>query len=340
MDKKLRQGTLCVQAGYKAKNGEPIELPIIQSTTFKYDDSDEMAKLFDLEKEGYFYTRLQNPTNDAVAAKIATLEGGVGAVLTSSGQAANFYAIFNICQAGDHFITSNEIYGGTYNLFGVTLKKLGIDCTFISQEASDEEIQAAFRPNTKAMFGETISNPGCAVFDIERFAKIAHKNGVPLIVDNTFATPVNCRPFEWGDWTMLGLVLLGNIIGCLLSAWLIAYAQPDCIEPASKILAGRLAKGPFACFLLAIGCGFIMTTAVEFARKGKMLPLLLGVPVFILCGFAHSIADAFYFLVSPSEQLLQMDVLIVYVSEVLGNFVGCNLYRWMLVFEPKEDKKC
>jgi O-acetylhomoserine (thiol)-lyase len=157
-----------------------------------------MAKLFDLEKEGYFYTRLQNPTNDAVAAKIATLEGGVGAVLTSSGQAANFYAIFNICQAGDHFITSNEIYGGTYNLFGVTLKKLGIDCTFISQDASDEEIQAAFRPNTKAMFGETISNPGCAVFDIERFAKIAHKNGVPLIVDNTFATPVNCRPFEWG----------------------------------------------------------------------------------------------------------------------------------------------
>ena len=198
MEKKLRQGSLCVHAGYKAKNGEPIELPIIQSTTFKYDDSDEMAKLFDLEKEGYFYTRLQNPTNDAVAAKIATLEGGVGAVLTSSGQAANFYAIFNICQAGDHFITSNEIYGGTYNLFGVTLKKLGIDCTFISQEASDEEIQAAFRPNTKAVFGETISNPGCAVFDIERFAKIAHKNGVPLIVDNTFATPINCRPFEWG----------------------------------------------------------------------------------------------------------------------------------------------
>jgi O-acetylhomoserine (thiol)-lyase len=198
MEKKLRQGSLCVHAGYKAKNGEPIELPIIQSTTFKYDDSDEMAKLFDLEKEGYFYTRLQNPTNDAVAAKIAALEGGVGAVLTSSGQAANFYALFNICEAGDHFITSNEIYGGTYNLFGVTLKKLGIDCTFISQEASDEEIQAAFRPNTKAMFGETISNPGCAVFDIERFAKIAHKNGVPLIVDNTFATPINCRPFEWG----------------------------------------------------------------------------------------------------------------------------------------------
>ena len=198
MAKKLRQGTLCVQAGYKAKNGEPIELPIIQSTTFKYDDSEEMAKLFDLEKEGYFYTRLQNPTNDAVAAKIAALEGGVGAVLTSSGQAANFYAIFNICEAGDHIVTSNEIYGGTYNLFGVTLKKLGIECTFISPEASEEEIQAAFRPNTKALFGETISNPGCAVLDIEKFAKIAHKNGVPLIVDNTFATPILCRPFEWG----------------------------------------------------------------------------------------------------------------------------------------------
>ena len=198
MEKKFRQGTLCVQAGYKAKNGEPIELPIIQSTTFKYDDSDEMAKLFDLEKEGYFYTRLQNPTNDAVAAKIAALEGGVGAVLTSSGQAANFYAVFNICEAGDHIVTSNEIYGGTYNLFGVTLKKLGIECTFVSQEASEDEIQAAFRPNTKALFGETISNPGCAVLDIEKFARIAHKNGVPLIVDNTFATPVNCRPFEWG----------------------------------------------------------------------------------------------------------------------------------------------
>ncbi len=198
MEQKLRRGSLCVQAGYKAKNGEPIELPIIQSTTFKYDDSDEMAKLFDLEKEGYFYTRLQNPTNDAVAAKIAALEGGVGAVLTSSGQAANFYAVFNICEAGDHIVTSNEIYGGTFNLFGVTLKKLGIECTFVSPEASEEEIQAAFRPNTKALFGETISNPGCAVLDIEKFARIAHRNGVPLIVDNTFATPINCRPFEWG----------------------------------------------------------------------------------------------------------------------------------------------
>ena len=198
MKKNLKIGSLCVQAGYKAKNGEPIELPIIQSTTFKYDDSDEMAKLFDLEKDGYFYTRLQNPTNDAVAAKIAALEGGVGAVLTSSGQAANFYAVFNICKAGDHFITTNEIYGGTYNLFRVTMKKLGIDSTFISSEATDEEIQAAFQPNTKLIFGETISNPGCAVLDIERFARIAHKNGVPLIIDNTFATPVNCRPFEWG----------------------------------------------------------------------------------------------------------------------------------------------
>ena len=198
MDKKLRQGSLCVHAGYKAKNGEPIELPIIQSTTFKYDDSDEMAQLFDLKKEGYFYTRLQNPTNDAVAAKIAALEGGVGCVLTSSGQAANFYAVFNICEAGDHIVTSNEIYGGTFNLFGVTLKKLGIECTLVSPDASEEEIQKAFRPNTKALFGETISNPGCAVLDIEKFARIAHKNGVPLIVDNTFATPINCRPFEWG----------------------------------------------------------------------------------------------------------------------------------------------
>ena len=196
--KNLRLASRCIHAGYQPKNGEPVEVPIVQSTTFKYDDSDEMAQLFDLKKSGYFYTRLQNPTNDAVAAKIADLEGGVGCVLTSSGQAANFYAVFNICEAGDHIITSNEIYGGTYNLFGVTLKKLGIDCTFISPDASDEEFQAAFRPNTKALFGETISNPGCMVFDIERFARIAHRNGVPLIVDNTFATPVNCRPFEWG----------------------------------------------------------------------------------------------------------------------------------------------
>ena len=198
MTKKLSPATLCVQAGWKPRNGEPRVLPIYQSTTFKYDNTEEMADLFDLKKEGYFYTRLQNPTNDAVASKIAALEGGVGAVLTSSGQAANFYAVFNICEAGDHIVTSNEIYGGTYNLFGVTLKKLGIECTFVSQEASEEEISAAFRPNTKALFGETISNPGCQILDIEKFARIAHKHGVPLIVDNTFPTPINCRPFEWG----------------------------------------------------------------------------------------------------------------------------------------------
>lgn len=198
MDKKFKPATLCVRGGYRPANGEPVEIPIIQSTTFRYDDSNEMAMLFDLKKSGYFYTRLQNPTNDAVAARIAELEGGVGGVLTSSGQAANFFAIFNICGAGDHIIASSEIYGGTYNLFGVTLKKLGIECTFIDQDASDEEIQAAFRPCTKALFVETISNPGCAVIDIERLAGIAHRNGVPLIVDNTFATPVNCRPIEWG----------------------------------------------------------------------------------------------------------------------------------------------
>ena len=198
MENKRRLGTLCVQAGWTPGNGEPRVLHIIQSTTFKYENSEEMALLFDLKKDGYFYTRLQNPTNDAVAAKIAALEGGVGAVLTSSGQAANFYAVFNICEAGGHIVVCNGIYGGTFNLFGVTLKKLGIDCTFIDPHASDEELSAAFRPNTKALFGETITNPGCNVLDIERFAHIAHAHGVPLIVDNTFATPINCRPFEWG----------------------------------------------------------------------------------------------------------------------------------------------
>lgn len=198
MLKDLKVASLCVRAGYEPKNGEPVELPIIQSTTFKYDNSEEMAMLFDLKKEGYFYTRLQNPTNDAVAEKIAELEGGVGAVLTSSGQAANFFAVINILGAGDHIVSSNEIYGGTFNLFGVTLKKFGIDCTFVDPKASEEELQAAFRPNTKAMFGEMISNPGVSVLDIEKFVRVAHRNGVPLIVDNTFATPVNCRPFEWG----------------------------------------------------------------------------------------------------------------------------------------------
>ena len=196
--KKKNLETICIHGGWKPKKGESQQLPIFQSTTFRYETSDQMARLFDLKDNGYFYTRLANPTNDAVAQKIAALEGGVGAVLTSSGQAANFYAIFNICQAGDHFITANTIYGGTFNLFGVTMKKLGIECTFIDPDWDDERIEAAFRPNTKCFFGETISNPGCNVFDIERFAKIAHKHGVPLIVDNTFATPINCRPFEWG----------------------------------------------------------------------------------------------------------------------------------------------
>ena len=190
--------TLCIHGGWKPGKGEPQQLPIYQSTTFKYETSDQMARLFDLKDSGYFYTRLANPTNDAVANKINALEGGIGCVLTSSGQAANFYAVFNICEAGDHFITSNNIYGGTFNLFGVTMKKLDIECTFIDPDWDDEKIEACFRQNTKCFFGETISNPGGSVFDIERFAKIAHKHGVPLIVDNTFATPVNCRPFEWG----------------------------------------------------------------------------------------------------------------------------------------------
>jgi O-acetylhomoserine (thiol)-lyase len=198
MKKKYKRETLCVQAGWQPKNGEPRVLPICQSTTFKYDNSEEMAQLFDLKKPGYFYTRLQNPTNDVVASKIADLEGGVGAMLTSSGQAANFFAVFNICEAGSHVVSTSAIYGGTYNLFGVTMKKLGIDVTFIHQDSTDEEIEAAIRPNTRCLFGETISNPGCEVLDIEKFARVAHRNGLPLIVDNTFATPINCRPIEWG----------------------------------------------------------------------------------------------------------------------------------------------
>ncbi|HHX53682.1 MAG TPA: O-acetylhomoserine aminocarboxypropyltransferase/cysteine synthase [Clostridiales bacterium] len=193
-----RFNTKCIQSGYSPKNGEPRVLPIIQSTTFKYDSSAEMAKLFDLEENGYFYTRLANPTNDAVAKKIADLEGGVGAVLTSSGQAASFYSIFNICSAGDHIIASAAIYGGTFNLIAVTMKKLGIDCTFVSPECSEEELEAAFRPNTKLVFGESLANPSLIVLDIEKFARAAHRNGVPLIIDNTFPTPVNLRPFEWG----------------------------------------------------------------------------------------------------------------------------------------------
>ena len=191
-------GTKCVQGGYTPGNGEPRQIPIIQSTTFKYASSAEMGKLFDLEASGYFYTRLQNPTNDSVAAKICDMEGGTAAMLTSSGQAANFFAIFNIASCGDHVVASSTIYGGTYNLFSVTLKRMGIDFTFVSPDCTDEELNAAFRENTKAVFGETIANPALTVLDIERFAKAAHAHGVPLIIDNTFATPVNCRPFEWG----------------------------------------------------------------------------------------------------------------------------------------------
>ncbi len=190
--------TTCVQGGYTPKNGEPRQIPIIQSTTFKYDTSDDMAKLFDLEASGYFYTRLQNPTNDYVAAKIAELEGGCAGMLTSSGQAANFYSVFNIAGAGDHVVSTSSIYGGTFNLFNVTMRKMGVDFTFISPDSTEEEIDAAFKQNTKAVFAETIANPALNMFDIELFAKVAHKHGVPLIVDNTFATPVNCRPIEWG----------------------------------------------------------------------------------------------------------------------------------------------
>ncbi|MDD6442174.1 MAG: O-acetylhomoserine aminocarboxypropyltransferase/cysteine synthase [bacterium] len=190
--------TKCIQSGYTPKNGEARVLPIYQSTTFKYENSDEMGQLFDLEKEGYFYTRLQNPTNDAVAAKICDMEGGVAAMLTSSGQAANFYAIMNIAEAGDHIICSAAVYGGTYNLYAHTIRKMGIEATFVDPECSEEELNAAFRENTKAVVGETIANPALTVLDIEKFAKAAHAHGVPLIVDNTFATPINCRPFEWG----------------------------------------------------------------------------------------------------------------------------------------------
>lgn len=190
--------TKCIQSGYEPKNGEPRQIPIIQSTTFKYDTSEEMGALFDLEKSGYFYSRLQNPTNDFVASKLAALEGGTAAMLTSSGQAANFFAIFNICEAGSHIVASTAIYGGTFNLIATTLKKMGIDSTFVNPDASEEELSKAFKPNTRAMFGETIANPALTVLDIEKFAKVAHSHNVPLIIDNTFPTPVNCRPIEWG----------------------------------------------------------------------------------------------------------------------------------------------
>ena len=196
--KQQKRNTICVQGGWKPKSGETRVLPVYQSTTFKYDSSDEMGMLFDLEKSGYFYTRLQNPTNDYVAAKIAELEGGVAAMLTSSGQAASFYSVFNICETGDHIVSASELYGGTFNLFAVTMKKMGVDVTFVNQNDPEEELEKVFRPNTKVVFGETIANPAGAVLDIEKFARLAHKHQVPLIVDNTFATPINCRPFEWG----------------------------------------------------------------------------------------------------------------------------------------------
>lgn len=198
MENDYKIETKCIQAGWQPKCGEPRVLPIYQSTTFKYDDSDQMGKLFDLEAEGYFYTRLQNPTNDAVAAKITALEGGIAGMLTASGQAANYYALFNICEAGDHIVCSNSVYGGTYNLLGTTMKKQGVECTFVDPDAPYEELCQAIRPNTKAVFAETIANPSIVVLDIEKFARLAHEHGVPLIVDNTFATPINCRPFEWG----------------------------------------------------------------------------------------------------------------------------------------------
>ena len=197
-NKKLKRGTVCVQSGWKPKKGESRVLPIYQSTTFKYENTEQMADLFDLKASGYFYTRLQNPTNDAVAAKITELEGGVAGMLTSSGQAAVFFAIFNICGAGDHFISSSTIYGGTYNLFSVTMKKMGIEVTFVSPDISADALAKEIKPNTKLLFGETLANPALTVLDIEKFAQVAHKNGIPLIVDNTFATPINCRPFEWG----------------------------------------------------------------------------------------------------------------------------------------------
>jgi len=190
--------TKCIQSGWQPTKGEPRVLPIYQSTTFKYDTSEQMGRLFDLEDSGYFYTRLQNPTNDAVAQKITELEGGVAGMLTSSGQAANYYAVFNICEAGDHIVSASTIYGGTFNLYGTTMKKMGVDCTFVDPDASYEELEKAFQPNTKCVFAETISNPSLVVLDIEKFAKLAHAHGVPLIIDNTFATPINCRPFEWG----------------------------------------------------------------------------------------------------------------------------------------------
>ena len=231
----FRTETVCVQGGYTPGNGEPRQIPIVQSTTFKYATSEDMGKLFDLEANGYFYTRLQNPTNDYVAAKLAELEGGTAAMLTSSGQAANFYAVFNIANCGDHVVSCSTIYGGTFNLFSVTMKKMGIDFTFVSPDCSDEELEAAFRPNTKAVFGETIANPALTVLDIEKFAKAAHSHGVPLIIDNTFATPVNCRPIEWGaDIVTHSTTKYMDGHGCAVGGAIIDSGKFDWLAHAEK----------------------------------------------------------------------------------------------------------
>ena len=231
----FRTETVCVQGGYTPGNGEPRQIPIVQSTTFKYATSEDMGKLFDLEANGYFYTRLQNPTNDYVAAKLAELEGGTAAMLTSSGQAANFYAVFNIANCGDHVVSCSTIYGGTFNLFSVTMKKMGIDFTFVSPDCTDEELEAAFRPNTKAVFGETIANPALPVLDIEKFAKAAHSHGVPLIIDNTFATPVNCRPIEWGaDIVTHSTTKYMDGHGCAVGGAIIDSGKFDWLAHAEK----------------------------------------------------------------------------------------------------------
>ena len=231
----FRTETVCVQGGYTPGNGEPRQIPIVQSTTFKYATSEDMGKLFDLEANGYFYTRLQNPTNDYVAAKLAELEGGTAAMLTSSGQAANFYAVFNIANCGDHVVSCSTIYGGTFNLFSVTMKKMGIDFTFVSPDCTEEELEAAFRPNTKAVFGETIANPALTVLDIEKFAKAAHSHGVPLIIDNTFATPVNCRPIEWGaDIVTHSTTKYMDGHGCAVGGAIIDSGKFDWLAHAEK----------------------------------------------------------------------------------------------------------
>ena len=261
----MKLDTICVQGTYSPKNGEPRQIPIYQSTTFKYDTSEDMAKLFDLEASGYFYTRLQNPTNDYVAAKLAALEGGTAAMLTSSGQAANFFAVFNIAQAGDHVVSAANIYGGTFNLFNVTMRKMGIDFTFVSPDATEEELRAAFRPNTKALFGETIANPSLVVLDIEKFARVAHKHGVPLIVDNTFPTPVNCRPIEWGaDIVTHSTTKYMDGHGSCIGGVVVDGGKFDWMAHADKF--------PGLCTPDESYHG--VTYATKFGKEGKPLPIL------------------------------------------------------------------